>query len=164
MNKILISILFLLCTLINACGGGGGGGTGSNEPPPPTQPTAITVLLSTSGTLPSGSVIKDIYAVITLPSTVTVKTINGVPDVVVPAGTELKFPPTVNGSDLTVYVSSTDANGIPPNISYATVNCTYTGSTTPQFTQPSNSLVAGGPPESFTDFVDLGMSVLLTVQ
>lgn len=161
--------LFVLSLFIAACGGGGGG-TGSNEAPPPTQPTAISVQLSaigpipTNDPIPAGSVIKDIYAVITLPANVTVTTANGNPVVQVSSGTELKFQPTLTGSDLTVHVSSIDSDGISPDVPYATISCTYTGTTVPLFSQPTNVIVAGGPPDSLTTFVDLGMNVLLSVQ
>lgn len=169
MNKVMRSGLMAFSLLVAACGGGGGG-TGSNEPPPPTQPTAISVQLSAigpipvGGSIPAGSVIKDIYAVITLPANVTVTTANGAPVVQVSLDAELKFTPTLTGSDLTVHVSSTDSEGISPDVPYATISCTYTGASAPAFSQPTNVIVAGGPPDSLETFVDLGMDVQLTVQ
>ena len=165
MKKILLAVVFILSGLLTACGGGSGGGTGSGDPPPPTQPTNVALQVSTTGSVPTDKIIRSIYTVITIPSTVTIKTIGNALDVTIPAefASTVTTSATLIGSDLTLSVLSTDPNGLPPGL-FAIVNCYYTGTTTPIFSQPTNAVVAGGPAGTFDVFDNLGMGVSISIQ
>jgi hypothetical protein len=71
-QRLLIVSVFLM--LIAMAGCGGGGGSTPTPTPTPTQPTTAKLVLSTSGTLPSGVLIGGIDIIVKLPAGVSVKT------------------------------------------------------------------------------------------
>ncbi|MBC7962513.1 MAG: hypothetical protein H7Y05_06180 [Steroidobacteraceae bacterium] len=72
--KTLIRLILTATTVaLFGCGGGDGGGT-ATTPPATTKPTAGTLSLSTTGTLPAGTLIGGIDVTVELPAGVTVKT------------------------------------------------------------------------------------------
>ena len=140
MKRTLLFLLTLCLPLqLVGCGGGGGGGG------TPASPAAVTVNLSTVGTLPSGKLIGDIEITLNLPAGVTVKAspslINA--SILVPndgvivlqggaatATTQILSATYVQGTTNKVVMKLINANGLGIG-EFAKINCDVASGSTP---------------------------------
>lgn len=129
-HTILFSMLIGALLVFTGCGGGGGDGGGGGAA---QQPTTIAVALTTTGTLPSGNLIRGIDVTLNLPAGVTVNASPSAvnPSVLVPDSNVVVLQGGAVGADKSgITYSSGKVNliliipsGISTGSNFAVVNC-----------------------------------------
>ncbi|MDH4161830.1 MAG: hypothetical protein OEW15_03955 [Nitrospirota bacterium] len=162
MKRMLIFLLMLLTlSLLAACGGGGGGGATA----PVVEPTQAFVKISTSGTLPSGTLVGGVDVTVTLPSGVTVasttppQTDAGVVAGSGLAGSSASAMGTYGSSENAVRVLLADPDGMAAG-EFATVTCAIASGSSPS---ASDFTVSSATVKDLNGAAISGMTATLSV-